>query len=161
MPDTPPKTLIWPLFQALSDVADLVQQRKEQYGSSDHTIQVLALLRQQNNVRPTDLARQLGLSPAAVTRKVKVLTERGVITVSSDPADKRGYVIHLTAQGEAELDQFMASITTSFQQGLQDWNEADLMTLTNSLQRFLTTAAQAPTREPSEPPPPERKWWQK
>jgi DNA-binding MarR family transcriptional regulator len=54
--------------------------------------------------RPTDLARELRLTPSGVTRALIPLEKRGIVTREQDPDDARATQAVLTRTGAALLD---------------------------------------------------------
>ena len=54
--------------------------------------------------RPTDLARELELTPSGVTRALLPLEKRGIVERTRDPGDARASHARLTAAGGTLLD---------------------------------------------------------
>ena len=52
--------------------------------------------------RPSEIARQLGISRQAVHKAVHTLVERKLVVLEDDPNDRRGRVIAFSAEGAAE-----------------------------------------------------------
>lgn len=50
-------------------------------------------------MRQRDLAQYLGLEPSALVRVIGLLEERGLVTCTTDAADRRTKLISLTASG--------------------------------------------------------------
>lgn len=50
-------------------------------------------------VRPAAMARRLGVSRQAVQQLVRPLTNRGLVEITPDPADRRATLIHPTLAG--------------------------------------------------------------
>jgi len=63
-----------------------------------------ALARQPEGVRQGDLAGQMGISPASMTRLVDIMREAGWVLRERDPEDQRAYVLRLSERGEETLD---------------------------------------------------------
>lgn len=55
----------------------------------------------QEMIRPSEIARSLGLTRQAVHRTIGQICEKGLFELRPDPADGRGSIIVLTPQGEA------------------------------------------------------------
>lgn len=55
----------------------------------------------QEMVRPSEIARSLGLTRQAVHRTIGQICEKGLFELHPDPNDGRGSIITLTRQGEA------------------------------------------------------------
>ena len=60
--------------------------------------------------RPTDLARDLHLSPSGVTRMVLPLEKRGIVSREPDPGDARASRVGLTPAGRQLLDEALAVV---------------------------------------------------
>lgn len=63
-----------------------------------------ALARQPEGLRQGDLAAQMGVSPASMTRLVDIMRDADWVLRERDPEDQRAYLIHLSAAGRATLD---------------------------------------------------------
>lgn len=59
-------------------------------------------------MRQRDLALRLGLEPSALVRVIALLTERGLVTWTSDPEDRRSKCILLTPQGKDAAEMIIA-----------------------------------------------------
>lgn len=55
----------------------------------------------QEMIRPTEIARSLGLTRQAVHRTIAQICAKGLFKLQPDPADRRGSMIVLTEQGLA------------------------------------------------------------
>lgn len=55
----------------------------------------------ENMIRPSEIARSLGLTRQAVHRTITLICEKGLFRLEPDPDDGRGSIIVLTPQGEA------------------------------------------------------------
>jgi DNA-binding MarR family transcriptional regulator len=63
-----------------------------------------ALARQPEGVRQGDLAAQMGVSPASMTRLVDIMREAGWVLRERDPGDQRVFVLRLSPTGGRTLD---------------------------------------------------------
>jgi DNA-binding MarR family transcriptional regulator len=54
------------------------------------------------------LSQELALSPAAISRAVDGLVQRGELTREEDPEDRRSKIVSLAAQGRATYDRILA-----------------------------------------------------
>lgn len=61
-------------------------------------------------VRSTDLARRMGVTKQAVSRKIKVLSDEGLIECVSDPEDGRAFRVKFTHVGMKRLADMYAAI---------------------------------------------------
>jgi DNA-binding MarR family transcriptional regulator len=72
---------------------------------------VLAALRRSGApfvLRPTDLARQLMLSPAGITNRLDRLAKAGLVDRTPDPEDRRSWLIELSGHGRQVVDGAVA-----------------------------------------------------
>jgi DNA-binding MarR family transcriptional regulator len=68
------------------------------------------------------LSEELALSPAAVSRAVDGLVQRGELNRAEDPEDRRSKIVSLTARGRATYDRILAvrlAGVRSFVEGLE------------------------------------------
>lgn len=71
-------------------------------------VHALQLLDGTTGLKMIDLARALPLSPSATTPLVDHLVARGLVARAPVDGDRRTWLVHLTAEGEACLDRFDA-----------------------------------------------------
>lgn len=96
------------LFTRLGMVGRAVVADKERaaadLGVSGPVVETLYALRRRGRpyrAGPTDLARELGLSQAAMTARIRSLASDGLVTTAPDPDDGRRLVVRLTRRGHA------------------------------------------------------------
>ena len=102
---------------------------------------VLRLAVERGPIRPTELARELGVNPSSITRQVQALHALGHVTVSADPDDGRAFLVEATKGGRAELRSFDAVGLEVFAAVVEEWSEEELRLLTNLLDRMVETWA--------------------
>ena len=96
---------------ALAGANAIVTRSLEAQGLSFGEIRLLLALRAATSgARPTDLARDLQLSPSGVTRMVLPLEKRGIVARRSDPSDARASNVGLTDAGRTLLDEALAHV---------------------------------------------------
>ncbi|MBV8638455.1 MAG: MarR family transcriptional regulator [Candidatus Eremiobacteraeota bacterium] len=66
---------------------------------------LLALRGAETGRRPTELARDLSLTPSGVTRALLPLEKRGIVERKRDPGDGRASHVFLTAAGRTLVDE--------------------------------------------------------
>lgn len=86
---------------------------------------------------PTQLFKGLMLSSAAITGRLDNLEDRGLVTRSPDPADRRGVIVELTEKGCALVDAAVAANTPGEAQLLNGLTEKDRQSLARLLRQFL------------------------
>ena len=115
-PDLDPLDYLLPIYLIrIGRIVDRVGDRKWQrlFALSASEIRVLFALRRSGGDyarRPTDLFRALLVTSGAITKKVDRLTETGLVKRRPDPADKGGFLVHLTAKGKQVADQALESL---------------------------------------------------
>ncbi|SKA35004.1 DNA-binding transcriptional regulator, MarR family [Enhydrobacter aerosaccus] len=115
-PDLDPLDYLLPIYLIrIGRIVDRVGDRKWQrlFGLSASEIRVLLALRRSGGdyaLRPTDLFRALLVTSGAITKKVGHLTAAGLVKRRADPADKGGFLVHLTAKGKHIADQAIESL---------------------------------------------------
>lgn len=87
-------------------------------------------------IRISDLARQLELGDAAVSRLVTGLEAGGLVTREADPADGRVAIAKATAAGLNLGKKLRRAADTIFSERLADWSAADLATLAGLVERL-------------------------
>ena len=95
----------------LGRVADLMRASVEAvlaaHGLTVADFDVLATLRRSGEpfvLRPSDLSRQLLLSPAGMTGRLDRLAGAGLVDRTPDPGDRRSWLIGLTDSGRRTVD---------------------------------------------------------
>lgn len=111
-----------------------IEETLEAHGLSIADFDVLAALRRAGTpfeVKPTDLARTLMLSPAGITGRLDRLEQAGHVERRMDPEDRRSYLVRLSPSG---LDLIDAAVTAHVA------NEERLLSVLNGEDRDLLDA---------------------
>jgi DNA-binding MarR family transcriptional regulator len=115
----------------------------------DVDISLLALAgTEKGTLKPSRAAAVLEIAFPSVTRHVRALQEKGLITIAPDADDGRSYAISLSKTGEAALREYRDGLVTRFTPAVADWSPEELATLATQLTRLadsLTTARTART----------------
>lgn len=111
---------------------------------------ILLALYQREERSQKDLAEDLRMDPAALTRQVKAMQRLGLIARRSDERDNRLTNVMLTAQGRKVVRQTLPQRTRFFDQLLEGLSEEDLQSVSQLLdvleQRLRGEMSQAPFR---------------
>jgi DNA-binding MarR family transcriptional regulator len=91
----------------------------------------------QHRLSPTQLGRGLMLSSAGVTSRLDRLEKRGLVARLPDPADRRGIIVELTAEGLALVDAAVVAKTESDRQLLGRLDPAEAEALQRLLKKLL------------------------
>jgi DNA-binding MarR family transcriptional regulator len=121
-------------------IARMEEENFGQYGLNRGEVGVLGALRlvgPPHRLSPTQLFRGLMLSSAGMTGRLDRLEERGLVTRSPDPADRRGVIVELTEKGRDLVDAAVAANTRDEGQLLNRLTEKDQRSLALLLRQFL------------------------
>lgn len=114
------------LDQALSD-----------HGLSDATaIPLLVLSRQGTPVRQGVLADELGIEGPSLVRLIDLLQAEGMVVRREDPTDRRAKTLHLTATGEAKVEEINRVLRRVRASLLKDIGSDELAVTFETLQRI-------------------------
>ncbi len=110
------------------------------HGLSTGEFDVLAALRRHGDpfvLMPTDLSRQLMLSPAGMTNRLDRLEAAGHIERRADPGDRRSSLVVLTAQGRELVDAAVADHVDNEARMLATLTRAERVALDKTLRKLL------------------------
>ena len=102
---------------------------------------VLAALRRAGEpfvLRPTDISRQLMLSPAGMTNRLDRLAAAGLVDRSPDPDDRRSWLIQLSDEGRRRVDAAVADHVANEERLLEPLTAAQRKALDGALRTLLT-----------------------
>jgi DNA-binding MarR family transcriptional regulator len=101
---------------------------------------VLAALRRAgapHEMKPTQLAQLLMLSPAGMTNRLDRLEDAGHVERRSDPTDRRSWIVALTAAGREVVDRAVTEHVANEAALLAPLNKADRAALDRLLRKLL------------------------
>ncbi|HET9847252.1 MAG TPA: MarR family transcriptional regulator [Candidatus Dormibacteraeota bacterium] len=131
----------------ISRIAARLAQRQDEifarYGLNRGDVGVLNALRTSpppHRLSPTQLFRGLMLSSAGMTKVLDRLEQRGLVTRSPDPKDRRGVTIQLTADGRRTLTKAIADNTKTEVALLAGLNQRERRLLADLLRKVLSRA---------------------
>jgi DNA-binding MarR family transcriptional regulator len=88
-----------------------------------------ALARHGDGLRQGDLAVQMGVSPASMTRLVDIMVEAGWVVRERDPSDARAHQLRLSAHGRRTLDGLRSESTSRLSADLEKLSDDERRTL--------------------------------
>ncbi|MFD2421167.1 MarR family winged helix-turn-helix transcriptional regulator [Amycolatopsis pigmentata] len=134
------------LVYPLARIAETM--RRQQRRLIDPTRQ--AILQQaavRGEVRPSELASELGVHQSSISRQTRTLEDDGFVRLRADPADRRSCVITLTDPGWAEVHRLTRLGLERFDTFLADWDAEDVRLLGSLLTRLEESVAETKRRE--------------
>ena len=99
-------------------------------------IALMKALAHRGALRLTDLAGVLDLDASTVSRHVRTLEERGLVTRTTDPDDGRATRLALTDEGRERLEAGASRRRALIAELLEDWSPEDRETLRRLLTRL-------------------------
>ena len=90
--------------------------------------------------RPSDVAEDLGVGKATITRQLKPLEVLGLIERRPDPGDGRAHLVALTEEGARRLAEAREARRRRLRSHRDAWPPEDVRTLASLLGRFNTTS---------------------
>ncbi|WP_079912466.1 MarR family winged helix-turn-helix transcriptional regulator [Paenibacillus sp. 32352] len=100
------------------------------------TFEILMLVKIREQMRLTDIAKELQMNPSSITRRIQSLKQLNQISVISDPNDLRSSLICLTEIGEEMLKEFFERSVDGLAHILMEWNDDEIRVLADSLTRY-------------------------
>jgi len=135
------------LVNALNAAADHIL--REQFGLTFSQFQFLAVLEACGTISSRTFAERLGVSPAAVSRRLSWFEQRSLIHTGTLAHDRRTVTVTISEQGKELLSKTSRVLEESFREGFAELRSVDL----DGLNATLNTVYDHLTRtEPSEDP---------
>jgi DNA-binding MarR family transcriptional regulator len=111
------------------------------------TLALLAVVAARPNVRPSEIATELGLHPSSVSRQLRALAEAGHVLMTVDPDDRRSCYITLTDAGSDEVRRLTEIGLGRFATFVAGWTADEVRTLTRLLCKLEASKAEVARRE--------------
>jgi DNA-binding MarR family transcriptional regulator len=140
---TTPETPEDAVMLATMQVARRLKTRHRDDDIDPAAIPLLFTLQCSGPVRLSDLAGRTRLDASTVSRHARQLEERGFLSRSEDPDDRRASRVTLSPDGERALAEAMERRRNRIRDTLSTWDDADresLKTLLTHLVRDLAAA---------------------
>ena len=99
-------------------------------------LNALRLIARNGPIAGTEVARQLGVDQSTASRQIRPLEEAGLISRSTDEADRRVAWLEATDAGRAVLDRIHGQRRADAELVLADWSADDVEALATLLDRF-------------------------
>ena len=136
--------------------AGLERARRQRKGAS--TLSLLQVIGDYDGIRPSAIADIQNVHPSLVTRQVRELEDRGLVSVTADPIDRRSCLVTLTPTGSVELTRLAEFGLKRFALFVKDWDPQEVRALAELLEKLKVSMASVAAQE--EPRPTGRRWAQ-
>jgi DNA-binding MarR family transcriptional regulator len=124
----------------LSQVARLMRrnfdERARKIGATRPQAQVLTLLARHPGINQGGIADLLEVEPITVARMIDRLQEAELVERRADPSDRRAWRLHLTARGEALVEQLYPCGVATTAASLDGVSEEDRAMLDRVLEQM-------------------------
>lgn len=118
-------------------------RRLAQIDTHESGIGILMLLSRTGPLSVTDLARHLGVNQSTASRQVAPLEEDGYLTRTVHPSHRRIQLLGLSETGAAACERAHAVGRRDIAWAIRDWPAEDRARLSELLERFADTWAEA------------------
>ncbi|WMT72649.1 MarR family transcriptional regulator [Bradyrhizobium sp. Ash2021] len=124
-----------------------IWRRESDQALSDHglsyatAVPLLVLSRQGETVRQGVLADELGIEGPSLVRLIDLLQAEGLVERREDPTDRRAKTLHLTATGEAKVEEMNRVLRRVRARLLKDIGSEELAITFETLQRIEQRAS--------------------
>ena len=138
--------------QLMRDILDiskefqLLMSRELSVNSTD--LAAMELILMNHGMGPTELARKLGLSTAAVTTVVDRLVALGHATRSKHPHDGRAIIVQPTPEATLQAMSTIMPVVRAIESTLDDFDDSEQETITRYLLQVSHAYRQALPAEP-------------
>jgi DNA-binding MarR family transcriptional regulator len=109
-------------------------------------LNALRLVARSGPIAVTDVARRLGVDQSTASRQIKPLEDAGLVSRTSDTADRRVAWLEVTDAGNEVLERIHGLRRADLELVLGDWNATELGRLATLLDRFKRSMLDAPQR---------------
>lgn len=92
---------------------------QERLGLGMSQLRILIMLEHEPNVQQRKLADRLGQTEASISRQVKLMVEKGHLTVTTNPKSKREHLTLLTPKG-IKITEAAKEVLTNFYQPIDE-----------------------------------------
>src|SRR5262245_36626717 len=142
-------SVILQLVAALRECAEHVRRNMVDQPLDELDVKVLTLAAAANGtLKPSQAAAELEVAFPSITRHVRLLQDKQLISIAPDEDDGRSYAISLTETGATALREYRDNLVTSLEPAVKDWTTAEMSDLVKQLTRLAKgmTTAQAEAR---------------
>ncbi|MGE6630560.1 MarR family transcriptional regulator [Bacillus sp. NPDC077027] len=114
-------------------------------GISQSRLELLSLLFQADEISQTDLQKKVNIDSAAVTRHLKQLETKDMVSRRRKPEDNRVTLVSLTDEGRVRIDSSKKEKDRFIKEMLENVSEEERKLLTDVLRRIQQNIAKIQT----------------
>ena len=152
--------MVLQLMAALRECAKHVQRGVADQPLDEVDVGVLTLAgAEKGSLKPSQAAATLEVSFPSVTRHVRALQDKGLISIAPDTDDGRSYAITLSSAGERALRAYRDNLLARFTPAVADWPATELATLATQLTRLAESMSSAQSTATTRRTPTSAIWW--
>ena len=111
---------------------------KDQFNTTLTEFRILTMLAAEPNINAQRIIELIGLDKAGVSRTIKQLHEKALLTVTPDPQDLRSNTLQLTASDQALYDEVLIAAQEREQKLLAEFNHMEIENLIYLLNKLHT-----------------------
>lgn len=104
------KTIDYALRATWQAVSRMYNEEATKYGATMATGFALLSIDKEDGTPSTTLGPRMGMEPTSLTRTLKSMVEKGLITRKKNPEDGRGVLIYLTKEGKEKRELSKATV---------------------------------------------------
>ena len=132
-PDSPEEAVLLMVMA----IGKRMRQRQPGDEVDPATIPVLHILSCTGAIRLSDLAQRMHLDASTVSRHVRQLEERGLVSRTGDPDDRRASRVEITELGGKALAASFEHRKQLIGRAVTSWSDRDLQSLQRLASRFV------------------------
>ncbi len=136
-PTTPPDSPEEAVLLMAMQIGKRLRQRQPGDEVDPATVPVLHVLRCTGGIRLSDLAQRMQLDASTVSRHARQLEERGLVSRTGDPDDRRASRVEITELGTLALARSFEQRKKLIGQAMAGWSAQDLRVLQRLASRFV------------------------
>ena len=104
------KTIDYALRATWQAVSRMYNEEATKYGATMATGFALLSIDKEDGTPSTTLGPRMGMEPTSLTRTLKSMEEKGLISKKKNPEDGRGVLIYLTKEGKEKRELSKATV---------------------------------------------------
>jgi DNA-binding MarR family transcriptional regulator len=153
-------SVVLQLMAALQECARHVQRGLADQPLDEVDVSLLALAgAQKGRLKPSQAASMLEIAFPTVTRHVRGLQDKGLITIAPDTDDGRSYAITLSPTGEQTLLGYRDNLVALFTPSVTDWPATELAALAAQVTRLAESMSSTMSSATTRRTPTSAIWW--